>query len=113
MSKLPRLSHEKKENGGSLIRSFTSESAAVNAKQTAGLEDNVGKSKNMMAFSIPQLGQPLFVQIDGEMLARGRVIACKLCKDAVTGEKFVRVKTNVFPDGFDVYPVQDVVMPEI
>ena len=75
---------------------------------------NVGESIKEVVYSIPQLGQMLFAQTaDGQMVNYGQVVACKLCRDAVTREESIRVKTTVFPDGIDVRLATGVFMPEI
>jgi len=65
-------------------------------------------------FSIPQLEQPLFVRaIDGRVFNYGLVTACKLDRDLITGQKFIRVKTTLFPDGIEVVQASDVFMAPI
>lgn len=60
---------------------------------------------------VPQLGQLLYVYVDGHIKPCGQVISCGICEDAVTGKQSIRVKTTAFPEGFDVFLATGVVLP--
>jgi len=67
-----------------------------------------------VVYNVPQLGQSLFAQVEnGKMVNYGQVIACKWCRDVVTGEESIRAKTTFFRDGIEVRLAKGVFMPKI
>ena len=73
-----------------------------------GLDPNNGA-----VHCVPQLGQLLYVYVDGHIKPCGQVIGCKICKDAVTEKQFIRVKTTAFQEGFDVSLATGIYLPEL
>jgi hypothetical protein len=81
------------------------ESAAVNAMQTAGLENSMARTpKNGTVYSVPQLGQMLFVEVDkGIQFNCGQVVSCRLFTDTCAGRHSICVSTSTFPEEFDIF----------